>query len=86
MQETLGQEEPLEKGMNDNLLQYPCLENSMDRGAWPTSVHGVTKSWTCLSDWHAHARLSQPEKQLLQGSKPMEPVQTSLHQLLRADC
>ena len=30
-------------GKNDNLLQYSCLENSMDRGAWRTTVHGVTK-------------------------------------------
>ena len=29
-------------------LQYSCLENSMDRGAWRTIVHGVTKSWTQL--------------------------------------
>ena len=29
---------------NDYLLQYSCLENSMDRGAWHTTVHGVTKS------------------------------------------
>ena len=27
--------------MNDNLLQYSCLENSMDRGAWQATVHGV---------------------------------------------
>ena len=27
-----------------NLLQYSCLENSMDRGAWWAVVHGVTKS------------------------------------------
>ena len=33
-----------------NPLQYSCLENSMDRGAWWTTVHGVTKSWTQLSD------------------------------------
>ena len=33
---------------NGNLLQYSCLENSMDRGAWRLDVtnHGVTKSWT----------------------------------------
>ena len=31
---------------NDNLLQYSCLENSMDRGAWQVTVHGVAKSWT----------------------------------------
>ena len=27
-------------------LQYSCLEDSMDRGAWLAIVHGVTKSWT----------------------------------------
>ena len=27
-------------------LQYSCLENPMDRGAWWVTVHGVTKSWT----------------------------------------
>ena len=30
---------------NGNLLQYSCLENSMDRGAWWATIHGVTKSW-----------------------------------------
>ena len=34
---------------NDNLLQYFCLGNSMDKGAWRAIVHGVTKSWTPLS-------------------------------------
>ena len=28
---------------NGNPLQYPCLENPMDRGAWRATVHGVTK-------------------------------------------
>ena len=31
---------------NGNPLQYPCLENLMDRGAWWATDHGVTKSWT----------------------------------------
>ena len=31
---------------NGNPLQYSCLENSMDRGAWWATVHGVTKRWT----------------------------------------
>ena len=31
---------------NDNPLQYSCLENSMDRGAWEAIVHGVAKDWT----------------------------------------
>ena len=31
---------------NGNTLQYACLENSMDRGAWEAIVHGVAQSWT----------------------------------------
>ena len=46
MQETqvqsLGREDPLEKEMAT--LQYSCLENPMDRGAWQAIVHGVAKS------------------------------------------
>ena len=37
-------------GGHGNRLQYSCLENSMDRGAWWATVHGVTKSQTRLSD------------------------------------
>ena len=40
-------------------LQYSCLENPMDGGAWWAAVHGITKSWTRLSDFtltfHFHA-------------------------------
>ena len=35
---------------NGNPLQYPCLENLMDRGAWWTAVHGVAKSQAQLSN------------------------------------
>ena len=35
---------------NGNPLQYSCLENPMDVGAWEAAVHGVAKSWTRLSD------------------------------------
>ena len=35
---------------NGNSLQYSCLENPMDRGAWRATVHGVTKSRTQLSN------------------------------------
>ena len=31
---------------NNNPLQYSCLWNSMDRGAWQAAVHEVTESWT----------------------------------------
>ena len=44
---------------NGTPLQYPCLENPMDGGAWWAIVHGVAKSWTRLSDFpstfHSHA-------------------------------
>ena len=35
---------------NGDPLQYPCLENSMDRGAWQVTDHGVAKIWTRLSN------------------------------------
>ena len=35
---------------NGNPLQYSCLENPMDRGAWQATVHRVAKSWTGLSE------------------------------------
>ena len=35
---------------NGNPLQYSCLENPMDRGAWWATVHGVAKSRTRLND------------------------------------
>ena len=48
----------LEEG-NGNRLQYSCLENPVDGGAWWAIVHGVTKSRTWLSDFtftfHFHA-------------------------------
>ena len=36
---------------NGNPLQYSCLENPMDEGAWYATVHGVAKSRTRLSDF-----------------------------------
>ena len=39
---------------NGNPLQYSCLENPMDGGAWLATVHGVAKSWTRLSDFTIH--------------------------------
>ena len=35
---------------NDNRLQYSCLGNPTDSGAWQATVHGISKSWTQLSD------------------------------------
>ena len=36
-----------------NPLQYSCLENPMDRGAWWAIIHGVAKSWTRLKQLNA---------------------------------
>ena len=36
---------------NGNPLQYSCLENPMDEGAWWATVHGVANSWTRLNDF-----------------------------------
>ena len=52
--QSLAQEDSLKEG-NDNPLQYSCLRNPMDRGAWRATVPGVTKSQTQLSDQAHHA-------------------------------
>ena len=39
---------------HDNPLQYSCLENPMDKGAWQATVHGVAKSWTRLKQLSMH--------------------------------
>ena len=36
-------------------LQYSCLENLINRGAWQAMVHGVAKSWTRLKRLSTHA-------------------------------
>ena len=54
MQETSGSIHGLERspaGGNDNPLQYSCLGNPTDRGAWRVKVQMVTKSQTQLSKW-----------------------------------
>ena len=43
---------------NDNPLQYSCLGNPMDRGAWRATVPGVTKSQKWLSTWAAQMTLA----------------------------
>ena len=43
---------------NGNLLQYSCLENSMDRGAWQATVHEVTKNQTRMSMQHSNVKAS----------------------------
>ena len=43
-------------GGHGNPLQYSRLENSMARGAWQVTVHGVTKRQTWLSGFHVHSQ------------------------------
>ena len=45
---------------NDNPLQYSCLGNPMDKGAWQATVHGVTKRRTQLSN-HTHRQKKSKE-------------------------
>ena len=52
---------------NSNPLLYSCLENSMDRGVWQTTVHGVTQSQTLLTPFTFHAGIIEPS--LLRGMR-----------------
>ena len=38
-------------GGHGNPLQYSCLENLLNRGAWWATIHRVSKSWPRLSEW-----------------------------------
>ena len=58
--QSLDWEDPLEKGTATQ-LQYSGLENSMDRGAWQATVHGVAKSQTRLRDFHYLSSFSKLE-------------------------
>ena len=51
-------------GGNGNPLQYSCLENPMDGGAWYTAVHGVAKSQTRLSDFTFTFQFHALEKEM----------------------
>ena len=53
---------------NGNLIQYSCLENPMDRGAWQATVHEAAKSWAKPSThtqitymWKTHLSYLQSE-------------------------
>ena len=49
---------------NGTPLQYSCLENPMDVGAWWAAVHGVAKSWTQLSDFTFTFHFQALEKEM----------------------
>ena len=53
---------------NGTPLQYSCLENPMDGGAWWAAVHGVAKSWTPLSDFPFTFHFPALEKEMVTHS------------------
>ena len=55
---------------NGKPLQYPCLENLKDRGAWWGAVHEIAKSWAWLSDQHLH--FQSPSTPVLVPAKPLQ--------------
>ena len=55
---------------NGNPLQYSCLENPMDGGAWQATVHGVTKSWIRLSNFTTLQRQNQSLRRSFQTQWP----------------
>ena len=66
---------------NGNPLQYSCLGNPMDRGAWWATVHRVTKSWTQPKHLSMHrlpysqeAGLVRPSAAILQGLGLFSPT------------
>ena len=60
---------------NGNPLQYSCLENSMDWGAWKATVHGVAKSWTRLSNITGHRYTSIGASLIVQLVKNLPVMQ-----------
>ena len=59
---------------NDYPLQYSCLDNFMDRGAWWATVLGAAKNWTWLNDWHFHCTSCMPGTQLSTWQTLPQPI------------
>ena len=74
---------------NSDTIQYSYLENSMGRGAWRATVHGVPKSWTQLNDW---APKKQKKKQLIDYKEifldkcPLQPISFYIYLLPTPPC
>ena len=64
---------------NGSPLQYACLENSMDWGAWWATVHGVAKSWTKLSDFTFTAQLKSFITKLWGAGLTCELLEDKVH-------
>ena len=59
---------------NGNPLQYSCLENPMDGGAWWAAIHGVAKSRTRLSDFTFASHFHALEKEMAAHSSVLASV------------
>ena len=58
-------------GGNGNPLQYSCLENPVDRGAWWATVHSIANSWTQLKRLSKHVQFFRvPSGELTQSLGP----------------
>ena len=74
----------LEEG-NGNPLQYLCLESPMDRGALQVTVHGITKTWTQVSDFtffhlgHEHRPLINEVSALIKRGSKRLPAPSYLY-------
>ena len=64
-------------------LQYSGLENSMDRGARPATVHGVAKSQIRLSDFDSLTLSKYPKQRLVSESRDLMDVKPSGHTCYR---
>ena len=64
-------------GGHGNPLQYSCLKNPMDRGAWKATVHRVAKSCTGLKRLSTHIKIqisNENTNNLTNGESPVEPL------------
>ena len=70
-------------GEHGNPLQYSCLENSMDRGAWQAAVHVVTESDRTETTYHTHKHTLGTECNILLSSKFITSVCVDLGSTVR---
>ena len=67
-------------GGNGNPLQYSCLENPIERGAWWATVHRSQKSPACWSDWAWHQTRLSPKSRAFPGHpRSDDPGSTDMH-------
>ena len=73
-------------GGHRNPLQYSCLENTMDKGAWWAPVHRVAKSWTLMKWLSMYTQALYKERPWLTGFPLLLHHQQSSHGALHESC